>query len=178
VFAAGGLALAAPVGRHPGAATRRGRLAVGLGCLLLAIAPVVAWRSQTRLTQAVRALERGDCLTATQAALDANAAMGSRPEPFEVISYCEAGATRYAAALSAIKAAQRRDPQNWELRYSEALIRGVSGLDPRAAGRAALDRYAASPLAHAAVRAFATADRRKWRRFALTAPLPLPPRNR
>ena len=89
---------------------------------------------------------------------------------FEVISYCEAGAARFAAALSAIKAAQRRDPQNWELRYSEALIRGVIGLDPRAAARAALDRYPESPLARAAVRAFATDDRRKWRRFALTRP--------
>ena len=178
VFAAGGLALAAPVGRHRVPAARGARLAVGLGCLLLAIAPVVAWRSQTRLTQAVRALEGGDCLRATQAALDANAAMGSRPEPFEVISYCEAGAARFPAALSAIKAAQRRDPQNWELRYSEALIRGVVGLDPRAAARAAFERYPTSPLTRDAVRAFATDNRRKWRRFALSAPLPLPPRNR
>jgi hypothetical protein len=104
--------------------------------------------------------------------------MGSRPEPFEVISYCEAGAARFTASLSAIKAAQRRDPQNWELRYSEALIRGVTGLDPRPAARAALDRYPTSSLTRAAVRAFATDSKRKWRRFALTAPLPLPPRNR
>jgi hypothetical protein len=178
VFAAGGLALAAPGGDHGATAPRGVRLAVGLGCLLLAIAPALAWRSQTRLTQAVRALERGDCLNATQAALDANAAMGSRPEPFEVISYCEAGAARFTASLSAIKAAQRRDPQNWELRYSEALIRGVTGLDPRPAARAALDRYPTSSLTRAAVRAFATDSKRKWRRFALTAPLPLPPRNR
>jgi hypothetical protein len=182
VFAAGGLALAAPVGRLRGGNARSGgdarrgvRLGVGLGCLLLAVGPAFAWRSQTRLSAAVAALETGDCLHAESDALDSNAAMGSRPEPFEVISYCEAGAQRFAPALSAIHAAQRRDPQNWELRYSEALINAVDGRHPQAAAQAALARYPTSPLTRAAARAFSRGGPRAWRRFAISAPLPLPP---
>ena len=151
---------------------------MGIGCLLLTITPALVWRSQTRLTDAVRALERGDCLRATQAALDSNAAVGARPEPFEIISYCEVGTGRFASALSAVRAAEIRDPQNWELRYAESLIRGVAGLDPRAAARAAVIRYPSSTLARRAARAFATDDPHAWRRFALAAPLPLPSRTR
>jgi O-antigen ligase len=178
VFAVGGLALAAPPGTHRGEARRGLRLAVGIGCLLLTITPALVWRSQTRLTDAVQALERRDCLQATKAALDSNAAVGARPEPFEIISYCEVGTGRFASALSAVRAAEIRDPQNWELRYAESLIRGVAGLDPRAAARAAVIRYPSSTLTRTAARAFATDDPRRWRRFALAAPLPLPSRTR
>jgi hypothetical protein len=100
--------------------------------------------------------------------------LSSREDPFEVIGFCEAGARRFSLALSAIRAAELRDPENWELHYSDALIRAVAGLDPRAAARAALVRYPTSPLTRAAVRAFDTGGRRAWRRFALSAPLPLP----
>jgi hypothetical protein len=175
VFAAGGLALSMPP--DPRRTASRGiRLGVGLGCLILTVAPALAWRSQVRLVRAVDALTRGDCLTAERAALDANAAMGSRSDPFEVVSYCEAGAERYGPALSAIRAAERRDPENWELPYAEALIRAVAGLDPRPAARAALARYPASPLTRAAARAFTRGGSAAWRRFALRAPLPIPPR--
>jgi hypothetical protein len=178
IFAVGGLALAAPPGTHRGEARRGLRLGVGIGCLLLAITPALVWRSQTTLTDAVQALERGDCLQATKAALDSSAAIGARPEPFEIISYCEVGTGRFASALRAVRAAETRDPQNWELRYAESLIRGVAGLDPRAAARAAIIRYPSSSLTRTAARAFATDDPRAWRRFALAAPLPLPARTR
>lgn len=178
IFAVGGLALSAPRGTYRAEGRRGIRLGVGIGCLLLTITPALVWRSQTRLTDAVQALERGDCLQATKAALDSNAAVGARPEPFEIISYCEAGTGRFAFALSAVRAAETRDPQNWELRYAESLIRGVAGFDPRAAARAAVIRYPSSTLTRTAARAFATDDPHAWRRFALAAPLPLPSRTR
>lgn len=174
VFAAGGLALALPVDRASLETQPAARFAIVLGCLLLTITPVEIWRSQTQIIKAVNEFEQGHCLLAEDAALASNAALSSRPEPFELISYCEAGVQRYPLALSAINAAEIRDPQNWELRYSQSLIMALAGLDPRAAASAALARYPTSPLTRAAVRAFATGNPRTWRRFALAAPLPLP----
>ncbi len=173
-FAAGALALAAPLDRARRETQPRLRFSIGLGCLLLTLTPVAVWRSQTQIIKAVSAFERGDCVTAQRAALASNAALASRSDPFEVISYCEAGAGQYGLALSAITAAEDRDPQNWELRYSDALIRAVAGLDPRPSSLAALARYPTSPLTRAAVRAFSRGGPRAWRRFARLAPLPLP----
>jgi O-Antigen ligase len=173
-FAAGALALSAPLDRPRREAHPRARFAVAFGCLLLTITPAVIWRSQTQIVKAVSAFERGDCITAEDAALASNAALSSRSDPFEVISYCEAGAGRFPLALSAIKAAESRDPQNWELRYSDSLISALAGLNPLSAARAALARYPTSPLTVAAMHAFSVGGRRAWRRFAVSAPLPLP----
>ena len=135
VFAAGGLALAAPVER-PARKTRPwARFAIGLGCLVLVITPVAVWRSQTQIVKAVHDFERGNCIGAERAALASSAALISRWDPFEVISYCETGAREYSLALRSIAAAEHRDPDNWELRYSEALIRAIAGRDPRPRGQ-------------------------------------------
>ena len=173
-FGAGGLALAGPVERPERATWPWARFAFGLGCLLLVITPATVWRSQTQIVKAVDDFQHGNCLTAQRAALASNAALRSRWDPFEVISYCETGEQQYSLALSAIAAAEHRDPENWELRYSEALIRATVGRDPRPAARAALQLYPRSPLARAAVTAFGSGGPREWRRFALSAPLPLP----
>jgi hypothetical protein len=139
------------------------------------ITPAVVWRSQTKLNQAVAAFEHGNCEAAESDALASNAALRSRSDPFELISYCEAAAGRFPLALSAIRAAEQRDPDNWELRYSDSLISAVAGQDPRTPAREALVLYPRSPLARAAMRAFARGGPAAWRRFAIAAPLPVPP---
>ena len=176
VFAVGGLALSAPLGRHRLPSGRGLRIGVGVGCLLLAVVPALVWRSQTRVTDAVMRLADGDCRTARDAALDASAALPVRPEPFEVLAYCDAALGLYRPALGSIDAALHRDPQNWELYYAKALVRGSAGLDPRAAARAALERNPTYALTREAVRGFATDQPGEWRRFALRAPLPVPRR--
>ena len=99
VFAAGGLALAAPVERPERTARLWARFAVGLGCLVLVITPVTVWRSQTQIVKAVHAFERGNCISAERAALASNAALTSRWDPFELMSYCESrGGTVFARA--------------------------------------------------------------------------------
>ena len=173
-FGAGGLALAGPVERPERATWPWARFALGLGCLVLVITPAAVWRSQTQIVKAVHDFGRGNCLAAQRAALASEAALLSRPDPFEVISFCEAGEHHYSLALDAIAAAENRDPDNWELPYSEALIRATAGRDPRPAARAALELYPLSPLTRAAVTAFSRGGPRQWRRFALSAPLPLP----
>ena len=173
-FACGGLALSAPAGR-PRRQIRPGiRWSIALGCLLLTVTPLVVWRSQTKLDQAVAAFARGDCTAAESDALASNAALRSRADPFELISYCQAAAHHFPLALSAIRAAEQRDPDNWELRYSDALISAVAGEDPRTPARDALLLYPRSSLARAAARAFARGGPSAWRRFAIAAPLPVP----
>ncbi|HTE58942.1 MAG TPA: hypothetical protein VK631_01245 [Solirubrobacteraceae bacterium] len=174
VFAVGGLALAAPEGEYGEDPDRRARIGVGLACLLFALIPVAVWHSQTRLTDALEALRAGDCVRATRAALDANATLRVRPEPFEVIAYCEGGAGRVRLALEAIDAAVQRDPRNWELHYSRALLRGAAKLDPRPSALAALRLNPSQQITQDAVEGFAGRNARAWRRFALSAPLPLP----
>ncbi len=173
-FAAGGLAMSAPADRPRREPDPRLRWAVALGCLLLIVTPATVWRSQTRLIAAVSAFERDDCSAAERDALESNAALGSRADPFEVISYCEAGAGRFALALDAIHAAEARDPENWELRYSDALISAVAGRDPRQSARLALALYPRSPLTRTEAQAFRGDRPAVWRRFALAAPLPVP----
>ncbi len=165
-FAAGGLALASPVQRPQRQTRLWVRLAIGLGSLVLVITPAAVWRSQTQIVQAVHAFERGNCISAQRHALASSSALISRWDPFEVISYCQAGAHHYSLALDAIAAAEKRDPDNWELRYSEALIRASAGLDPRPAARVALELYPLSPLTRAASSAFSRGGPREWRRFA------------
>jgi hypothetical protein len=174
IFAAGGLALAAPVQRTERKTRPWPRLAIGLGCLLLVITPAAVWRSQTQIVKALDDFERGNCLGAERAALASSAALSSRSDPFELISFCEAGAPPYSLALDSIAAAERRDPDNWELPYTEALIRASAGRDPRPAARVALELYPLSPLTRAAASAFSRGGPREWRRFGLSAPLPLP----
>ena len=135
---------------------------------------MTVWRSQTEIVKAVHAFERGRLYKHPTSGPASNAALPSRWDPFELISYCESGAGQYSLALRSIAAAERRDPDNWELRYSEALIRATAGRDPRRAARAALELYPLSPLTRAAVSAFSKGGPREWRRFALSAPLPLP----
>jgi hypothetical protein len=173
-FGAGGLALAGPVALRERTAWPWARVALGVGCLLLVITPAAVWRSQTQTVKAVDDFQRGNCLSTQRAALASNSALGSRWDPFEVISYCELGEHQFSLALNAIAAAEHRDPENWELRYSEALIRATAGRDPRPAARAALELYPHSPLTRATVTAFSKGGPRQWRRFALSAPLPLP----
>jgi hypothetical protein len=174
VFGVGGLALAAPTGRYGEDPGRRARIGVGLACLLFALLPAAVWHSQTRLTDAVEALQAGDCGRATRAALDASATLRMRPEPYEVIGYCEVASRRLDLALKAIDAAVERDPGSWELHYSRALIRGAAGLDPRASAEAALRLNPSHVAALDAVEGFATDNPREWREYALNAPLPLP----
>jgi O-Antigen ligase len=173
-FAAGALALAAPADQPRRALRPPVRWAIALGCLVLTITPAVVWRSQTKLIQAVAAFERGDCPDAESDALASNSALRSRPDPFELISYCEAAAGQFPLALSAIKAAEQRDPKDWELRYSDSLISAVAGRNPRPAARVALELYPKSPLTIAAEQAFTRGGPRAWRRFAVGAPLPVP----
>ena len=72
-----------------------------------------------------------DCATAINAALTATERFGTRPEPWQILGYCDARLGQYALARRAMDAARSRDPNNWQFAYGQAIVYGVSGLDPR-----------------------------------------------
>jgi O-antigen ligase len=175
LFAVGGAALAAPAGdsallRSPARLTR---VLIGLACLIVSVTPARVAISQHRLDAGVVALKQDHCAQAINSALASNRAVGDRPEPFELLGYCDIrlGAERLGVRM--MMRAVSRDPDNWELRYGLAVARAAAGLDPRPATRQALQLNPRSGLVQRSVALFDTSDPAKWRRRALRAPLPL-----
>jgi len=172
VFGVAGIALASPVpegARSP--MPRLLRLVAALGVLVLAISPAAMWRSQTRLADAGRAFERGDCNTTIDAALDSLGAVGQRAEPWELIAFCDVRLGQPKLAIGAAEAAVRRDPDNWEYHYALALVRGAAREDPRRAAADALRLNPEQTEAKNAVKAFRTDRPAQWERRARKLPL-------
>jgi cytochrome c-type biogenesis protein CcmH/NrfG len=153
LFGAGGVALAAREGSARwGEIGRTPRIVAALAVLVLALTPALMWRSQGPLERAASAFERNDCATAIDASLDAIGRFGVRPEPWEVLGYCDARLGQYTLATRAMNAAHARDPRNWQYAYGQAIVDGVSGRDPRPAAREALRLNPLEPLARTLVR--------------------------
>ncbi len=138
LFGAGGVALAAREVRFVAASQARlgelgrmPRVVAALAVLLLAGTPALFAYSQPPLDRAVSAFARRDCPTAIDAALTATERFGTRPEPWQVLGYCDARLGQFALARRAMDAARSRDPNNWQLAYGQAIVYGVSGLDAR-----------------------------------------------
>ncbi len=178
VFALGGLAIAAPAGetgRAQGPAPLS-RIVAALGCLLLAVTPALAALSQRALDESVAAFRRGDCTRSVDAAITSISYLSVRPQPFELLAYCDVRAGFSELAVKSMRNALARDPANWEYHYGLALVRGAAGLDPRPPAAVALALNPLSPLTQEAAIELGTADRSpEWRRRALEARLPLAP---
>jgi hypothetical protein len=175
VFALGGIALAARVPAHgPAAPGRTVRVAIGLGCLALAVLPVQAARSQAQLDEGVRAFHASprSCQRVIDASLASLESMPSRAEPWELLAYCDMGVGQPGLALQAVRNAVARDPGAWTYRYAQALVVGATGGDPRPAARRAFALNPRSELARKAVKRFEAAKRKRWPQVAHRLPLP------
>ena len=181
------LALAATVNRRPAGAalarahagvTRRGRYllraCVAVCCALIGLPAAFVAVSQADLDLAVRALERRDCKAAMAAARGAHAAAGIRPEPLEIIGYCQADDGSPRAAERTMRQAIALDPGDWEFRYALAVVTARAGGNPRPALRAAHRLNPLEPLITAASDAFAGKRGRALRRTAATVQLDVP----
>lgn len=134
VFALAGLALSRPL------ATRREVSKVEVGRLprivaalcvgVLAVTPVVVALSQTRLESALTAFEANRCPTAINASLSSLNALSVRPEPYEILGYCDIRLRQYPLAQKAMESAVSRDPENWEMHYGLAMSQAAQGVDP------------------------------------------------
>jgi O-antigen ligase len=175
IFALGGAALAASNARgrlFNRAPARFTRVVMALAVLALAVTPARIAVSQARLTSSVEAFKRGDCGEAIDAALSSASAAGMRPEPYEVLGYCDSRLGLHQLAIREMHSAVERDPEAWEFRYGLAVVRAAAGRDPRRAARAALRLNPRGLLAGELVRMLATPDPQTWRKRGRTAPPP------
>jgi O-antigen ligase/polysaccharide polymerase Wzy-like membrane protein len=114
------------------------RSMMGIGCVLLAVAPTYMWLSQRDLNDASSSYNNGDCRSATRAAVSSIAIVGNRGEPYQVLSYCDVQADKPQLAITTMAKAVSLDPNNWIYRYGLAIMKAAAGQDPRGAARKAL----------------------------------------
>jgi hypothetical protein len=172
-FAAAGVVLAAPAdarrGRSPSRITR---IVLGLGCLLVAVNPALIAFSEGPLRRSVQALQRADCRVAIDAALDSTEVLSIRPEPYEVLGWCDAHLGQLGLAERAMRSARARDPDNWQYAYGLAVTQALAGRDPREMARLAVRLNPLSALAHDFELGVRPRDPAKWKAVAVTAPPP------
>jgi hypothetical protein len=179
LFAVGGVALASPprIGASAGEGASRSpwlRVCVALGVGIVAVTPALVALSQLHLNRSLDAFHRGDCAKTIDEGLSATSALGARPEPWELVGYCDARLGSGGLAVRAMRNAIERDPDDWEFRYGLAIVSAQVGLDPRPAARKAVELSPREPLAKLADAMFASGSRRSWARRARKAPIDVP----
>jgi O-antigen ligase len=178
VFALGGMVLARPPGAREVRLRRPGfvwRLPVVLGLAALAVTPVLMAVSQLHLNDAAQAFRSYDCRPAVDSSLSSISALDVRPEPYELLGYCNAALGDPRLGAEALERAVDRDPNNWELHYALAVVRASGGLDPLPEIRRALRLNPHDPIARQAFEdpGLRGDSPRRWRREALHWPLPV-----
>ncbi|MGA9314316.1 MAG: O-antigen ligase family protein [Solirubrobacteraceae bacterium] len=162
-FAVAGLALSARgrvgSGWVPGHNTR---LVLALLCLATVALPVSIIGSQTRLGQAEHALYASDCAAATPAALSSIGWLDMRPEPYEIVGFCDIQRGQPRLALTAMRKARSNDPGSWETYYALAIAQASAGIDPRANTEQALRMNPLEPLTREAAKEFRGSSPTEW----------------
>ena len=172
LFALAALAAARPAGAGKAPGSGMARILPALILLVLAITPVSVALSQQRLDASVRAFLEDDCDRSVDLALASSSALPMRPEPFQVMGFCDARRGEHALAARVMRNAIRLDPDNWEFRYSLAVVQAAAGRDPRPELDAALALDPLSYLLRRQRELFASNDPKVWQRRARVAPLP------
>jgi hypothetical protein len=178
LFSLGAMAIAARQGEPgaswiPRAPGRTPRVALGIGCLVLVVSPALVAISQGMLNSAVRNLQAGNCGAASHEALDAIHVLSVRPDPYQVLGFCDSRTGQHRLAIQMLETAVDRDPGEWESYYGLALVKGAAGVDPRPDARKAYELAPHVALAQEAVELFHTKDPQKWEKRAKQARLPI-----
>jgi O-Antigen ligase len=134
----------------------RSRAALGLLCIAAVVLPVLVVGSQNRLGEAENALYAStpDCTTASTAALASIGWLDVRPEPFEIVGFCDLRDSRPREAVAEMRQAVRLDPGSWETYYALSIAQAAAGVDPMGAARRALRMDPLEPLTRQAVKEF------------------------
>ncbi len=108
VFMLAGLALARPADGGPGRfGLPAGRTLVGLGWLVLAVAPLLVSISYARLQQSGAELKSGNCTSAKREALSSLSLSAKRPQAYVIIGVCDLQQGFAQAAVPAMAEAAR-----------------------------------------------------------------------
>jgi O-antigen ligase len=146
VFVLAGLALArVGDGRVGFGGLPAPRTFVALGWLVLAVAPLLASASYTRLHRSVQELDRGECASAKHEALSSLSLSAKRPQAYVVVGVCDLEQGFAQAAVPAMTQAAGLEAQSWENWFWVAVARAAAGMDPHAAIDRAIEL---NPLEH------------------------------
>ncbi len=168
-FAVAGAALSPRRGSGSGwVPSHNSRLVLGLLCLFTAAAPVLIIGSQRHLDDAEHALYASECAKASSSSLSSIGWLDVRPEPYEVLGFCDIERGVPKLGVAAMKRAVHYDPGSWETYYALALAQGAAGIDPRPAAARALRMNPFEALTRQEVREFRTSSPREWVNRAAT----------
>jgi hypothetical protein len=177
-FAIGGMAIAAKPGERsanwaPAITGRTARLALSVGCLALVITPALVAISQGKLDSSVRKFDEGNCGGASKEALSAVHVLSVRPDPYQVIGFCDMIEGQNGLAVQMLETAVKRDEGEWESWYGLAVVQAAAGQSPRAAALKADELAPHEPLAEEGNNLFTEGNPKIWKRRAATARLPI-----
>ena len=116
----------------------RNRTPMSVGWLVLAIAPLLIGVSYQRLRVSAADFSAGNCVKARQSAFSSISLLAARPEPYEILSFCDLQLGFPVEGLQAAQKAVHYEPNNWNYRYGLAIALAENGADPRPAAERAL----------------------------------------
>lgn len=166
-FAAAGLALSARARAGAGwVPSHNSRLILALLCLATVVLPVSIVGSQSRLGDAEHALYASNCAAAGPAALSSIGWLDFRPEPYEIVGFCDIQRGLPRLGVAAMRQAVRHDPGSWETYYALAIAQASAGIDPRDSAEKALRMNPLEPLTRGAAKELRTSSPTEWVRRA------------
>ncbi|HVX33022.1 MAG TPA: O-antigen ligase family protein [Solirubrobacterales bacterium] len=152
---------------------RTARIALSLCALVLVVSPALVAISQGYLNAAVKDFDEGNCGGASRKALDAIHTLSVRPEPYQLIGFCDSLEGRHALAISMLETAISRDRGEWESWYGLAWVLAAAGKNPRAAALKAYEMAPHETLTEDGIDLFGSGNPKLWKRRAQSARLPV-----
>jgi O-antigen ligase len=145
-----------------------------LGALIVAFLPARVAISQAHLDSSLQAFDRGNCPAAISEARSARGAAPERPQPLELIAYCQAAERKSAPSIATIHEAISQDPGDWEYHFALGIVQAEASQNPLRALRTAHSLDPHEPVVLEALRTLRRKPRTQLRRAALSLPLDVP----
>ncbi|MGB9184637.1 MAG: O-antigen ligase family protein [Solirubrobacteraceae bacterium] len=146
VFAVGGGALATSKTPRGGGTPLLRRIPIAVVLVIAAIPPALLMLSQAKLETAANAFQIGACSRVEQAARDSIDVLSVRPQPYQMLGYCDISDGRAQAAVVAMSRAVQAEPGYWQSHYGLSIAQAYAGEDPRQQLRTALRLDPGDPL--------------------------------
>jgi hypothetical protein len=118
--------------------------------------------SQMHLQRAANAFQAGNCSRAESQAAASIDVLALRPEPYQILGYCDISNGRAQDAVAAMKEAVSQEPGSWEYHYGLAIADAYAGIDPRAQMATVLRLDPDDPLVQQMQPVLGTSARNIW----------------